>query len=148
MYFLAVRLFLLEYANRFIRIVLLIGVICLLGLPFTPNSSGLAGVASGGNFLWIFVSLLGVLFLAIGMINKVQHKPEIPQGQERIIYLTYPVSILLLILGYFFVGMFGWHGSRTIGGWWYSGFLFILLAIGWVWERRAGKNPPIDLYLE
>jgi hypothetical protein len=137
--FLGSALFLLEYANRFIRILLLIGVIGLLGLPFTPNASGLEGVASGSNFLWIFVSLLGVLFLAIGMIYKIQQKPEIPEGQERIIYLTYPVSILMFILGFFLVGLFGWHGSRTVGAWWYSGFLIILLAVGWIWDKRAGR---------
>jgi hypothetical protein len=38
-------------------------------------------------------------------------------GQEKIIYLTYPLSIIFIITSYLLIGLFGWPGSRTIGAW-------------------------------
>ena len=40
-----------------------------------------------------------------------------PTGLERIVYLTYPSSILLLIISYVIIGLFGWRGSRIVGAW-------------------------------
>lgn len=137
--FLGSAIFLLEYANRFMRVLLGIGMISMVGLPFTANASGLLGISSTSNTVWIIIAMLGAFLILIGMANKIQKKPDIPAKMEQIIYLTYPVSILLLIFSYLFVGFFGWHGSRTMGSWGLAIILF-LLVVGWmVWEKYTGQ---------
>jgi hypothetical protein len=58
-------------------------------------------------------------------------KPALPPGQERIVYLTYPLSILLMILSYVLIGVFGWKGSRTLGAWpaVLTGTILVMLAL-------------------
>ncbi len=137
--FLGSAIFLLEYANRFMRFVLGIGLFSLIGLPFTANASGLLGISSAGNVGWIITSLIGLVLVLIGMADKIMLKPEIPSKMEQIIYLTFPVSILLLISSYIFVGLFGWRGSRVEGVWWLALPIFFLVVVWMVWDRRTGQ---------
>jgi hypothetical protein len=137
--FIGSAIFLLENASRFTRVTLGVGLICMLGLPFTANASGMLGLASGKNFFWIILEFIGIFMLVVGAMDKVLRKPEIPEKLEQIIYLTYPLSILLLVLGYLFVGLFGWHGSRTVGAWWISVPLFLAVTAWVVLDRRTGR---------
>lgn len=137
--FLGSAVFLLEYASRFMRGILGIGVLSMLGLPFTANASGVAGLFTSHNLIWTALVWLGFFLIILGTVEKIRRKPDMPQAMEQIVYLTYPSSILLLILGYVFVGLFGWHGSRTTGNLWVS-FLLLALLIAWIiFDRHTGK---------
>jgi hypothetical protein len=139
MIFVGSSLFLLDYANRFMRVLLGIGLISMVGLPLTANASGIEGIFNQANWFFVFPVIFGLWVFMVGMAEKVLLKPEIPQKQEQIIYLTYPLSILILILSYLFVGLFGWRGSRIIGNWPVSVFLFSITIAWLVWDRRTGR---------
>lgn len=137
--FLGSAVFLLEYANRFMRVLLGIGLLSMLGLPFTANAAGVAGLLGSNAWYWTALSLISFFVVVVGLAEKIMRKPDLPPKMEQIIYLTYPVGIMLLVGGYLFVGLFGWHGSRTIGAW---GLALVTSAfvIAWmVWDRRTGK---------
>lgn len=137
--FLGSSVFLLDYANRFMRVLLGIGLLSMLGLPFTANAAGVEGLLGSNSWLWTALSLVSFFVVVVGLAEKIMRKPDLPPKMEQIIYLTYPVSILLLVGGYLFVGLFGWHGSRTIGAWGLA-LLTSAFVIGWmVWDRRTGK---------
>ena len=131
--------FLLEHANRFMRVMLGIGFISLVGLPLTANASGISGLFTQTNWYIGVPILLGVVFLFLGVAEKILRKSDIPTRMEQIIYLTFPLSILILIASYLFIGLFGWHGSRTYGNWPLSTLLFVLVLAWLIWDRRTGK---------
>lgn len=110
-------LFLHDAQTKFIRVLLLLGAVLISGLPFTPNINGLSGLVGAESIFDEILSLLCFLVLLFGMIRKVLRKPALSEGQERIVYLTYPLSILLLIISYLVLGIFGWPGSMGIGSW-------------------------------
>ncbi len=110
-------LYLHEARTRFIHILLLIGLLFMTGLPFTPNTVGVAGLVGSMNVVNEIISLVLLQLLLYGFFRIINKKPMLPSGQEKIIYLTYPFSILLLIISYIIIGLFGWPESRTIGAW-------------------------------
>ena len=124
-------LFLHDTKTPFIFGLLLIGMILFSGVPFSPNASGLAGLIGSPNLLDELISLLLFILLLAGLFRRMILKQLLPKGQERIIYLTYPLSILLMILAYVIIGVFGWKGSRTIGAWpaVITGTILVTLAI-------------------
>ena len=79
--------------------------------------AGLAGLMGSPNLFIEIISLLIFLPLLVGLFRKIKGKEFIPTGLERIVYLTYPLSILLLISSFVIIGLFGWRGSRIVGAW-------------------------------
>ena len=110
-------LYLHDFKTRFIQVLLFIGLLLFTGIPYTPNAAGLAGLMGSPNLFIEIISLLIFLPLLVGLFRKIKGKAFIPSGLERIVYLTYPFSILLLIISYVIIGLFGWRGSRIIGAW-------------------------------
>ncbi len=138
MIFIGTSIFLMEYANRFMRFLLGIGFISLIGLPLTANAAGISGILNRTNWFVGLPIVFGFILLMLGVAEKILEKPEIPQKMEQIIYLTFPLSILILTLSYIFVGLFGWHGSRVIGNWPVSTLIFIILLAYLVCDKRTG----------
>ncbi len=114
--------------------------LCLLGfsgLPLTPNASGLSAIASSGNVLWISAGGFAFILILFGYLQKVIKKPELAPNQEQIIYLTYPLAMIILVVGYMLTGLFGWPGSRLIGSWIYSIPVAITTIGLWYWNWRT-----------
>jgi hypothetical protein len=124
-------LYLHDFKSRFIQGLLVIGLLMFTGLPYTPNASGLAGLMGSPSLFIEIISLLIFLPLLVGLFRKISSKANMPAGLERIVYLTYPLSILLLIISYIIIGLFGWRGSRIIGAWpaIITGIVIIVLTI-------------------
>ncbi len=124
-------LYLHDFKTRFIQILLFIGLLLFTGIPYTSNASGLAGLMGSPNLFIEIISLLIFLPLLIGFFRKINGKAFMPTGFERIVYLTYPLSILLLIVSFVIIGLFGWRGSRIVGAWpaIITGFVIIILTM-------------------
>jgi hypothetical protein len=124
-------LYLHDFKTRFIQVLLFIGLVLFTGIPYTPNASGLAGLMGSPNLFIEIISLLIFLPLLIGYFRKINDKAFMPTGFERIVYLTYPLSILLLIISFVVIGLFGWRGSRIVGAWpaIITGFVIIILTM-------------------
>ena len=110
-------LFLHDSQTKFIKVLLMFGIFLFTGIPFTPNASGLSGLVGAENIIDEIFSLILFLILLGGLAKRIMNKPALPEGQERIVYLTFPLSILLLILSYIIIGIFGWPGSLSMGAW-------------------------------
>lgn len=110
-------IYLHDTATPFIRGIQYAAIVLLSGLPFTPNASGLAGLMAAPSLAIELICLILFLLVLFGLFKRIRQKPLLASGQEQIIYLTYPLSMLLLLLSYLMIGLFGWPGSRTIGPW-------------------------------
>jgi hypothetical protein len=110
-------LYLHDFKTSSIQILLFIGLLLFTGIPFMPNAVGLAGLMGSPNLFIEIISLLIFLPLLVGLFRKIKSKAFMPTGLERIVHLTYPLSILLLIISYIIIGLFGWRGSRIVGAW-------------------------------
>lgn len=110
-------LFLHDTKNPIILGFLVTGLILFSGVPFSANASGLAGLMGSPNLPDELISLVLFILLLGGLFRRLILKTTLAQGQEKIIYLTYPLSILLMITSYAIIGVFGWRGSRTLGAW-------------------------------
>jgi hypothetical protein len=110
-------LYLHDSRTRLIQILLIIGLIFSAGFPYTPNAVGVMGLIGSDNIFNEIISLILLLLLLVGLYKIIFMKPMLALGQEKIIYLTYPLSIIFIITSYLLIGLFGWPGSRTIGAW-------------------------------
>lgn len=110
-------LFIHDAKTPFIFGILIIELMLFSGVPFSSNASGLAGLMGSTNMPDELLSLTLFAFLLAGLFRRMINKPALASGQERIIYLTYPFSLTLMMLAYLIIGIFGWKGSRTIGAW-------------------------------
>jgi len=132
-------IFLLDSFTPFMKIITLVGVLGLIGLPFTPNASGVMALFGGGNIPWLIVGGLSMILILFGYISKVLEKPMIAPNQEQIIYLVYPLAMIVLVLGYYFTGLFGWPGSRLVGAWWFTIPVGLIMVGLWIWNKRSGR---------
>jgi hypothetical protein len=138
-------LFLLDTYSPLMKGLAFLGLVGFSGLPFTANASGLSVLASSGNPLWILVGGISFILILLGLIQKILDKPRIQPNQEQIIYLTYPVAMIILVFGYILTGLFGWPGSRLIGAWYYSLPIILVTAGVWIWNFKTGW---MDRFLE
>lgn len=138
-------LFLLDSYSPLMKGLALLCLIGFTGLPFTPNASGLSVIGSSGNVVWMIAGGISFIVLLFGFIQKVLNKPGIASNQEQIIYLTYPLAMIILVVGYLLTGLFGWQGSRLIGTWVYSIPITIITTGLWLWNWRTNR---IDGILE
>ncbi len=143
--FLSSAFFLFDSYNRLMRVLAWVGLINLAGLPYTANSSGMQALAAEGHIYWLIPAFIALLFLIYAMADKIKLKPAIPSGQEQIIYLTYPFSMVLLIASYIITGLFGWRGSRVEGIWWFTIPLSLVCISLLVWNNKTER---IELVLQ
>ena len=109
-----------------------LGLIGLLGLPFTPAAGGWVGLlgspVNGNGLLFLVAQAL----LAIGYIRHAL-APARPWSElETWARAVYPLGLALLIVADILIGIWGGPGFRTLGIWWaavistaFIGFLVI-----------------------
>ncbi|MBA4420112.1 MAG: hypothetical protein C0391_03085 [Anaerolinea sp.] len=115
--------------TSFIKGLLFASLIFLSGFPYTPNAPGLSGLMGSPSLLNELICLFLFLLMLLGLFIRIKNKQKFPQDQERINYLVYPMSILLLIFTYIMIGLFGWPGSRTMGAWTAITLAVVLVAV-------------------
>jgi hypothetical protein len=123
-------LFFFSARRRQILFIPLLGMLGIAGLPYNPAASGWFGLA-GSQFsffpLWYLIS---VLFLIWGYLRHTMRPRDELYRMERWVHTVYPAGLVLLILGQWAVGLFGWPGSRTAGIWWTAIVLALAAAFG------------------
>lgn len=123
-------LFFYSARRRQILFVPLLGLLGIVGLPFTPASSGWLGVSHGGFKLHTFLLGLSVIFLAWGYVRHVLRGRSELYRMERWVHTVYPIGLMFLIVGQFAIGVLGWPGSFTVGLWWFSAALTFVGSLG------------------
>jgi hypothetical protein len=125
--------------NLVIPFLAMVGV---TGLPFTPAAAGWEGLVGGEFNLYTLVYLLAVVLLIWGGIRHALRPRVELHRLERWVHPVYPAGLLALILAQWVIGLFGWHGSRTVGVWWASTAVLVIAGAGIVAAFSLRKAIP------
>jgi len=121
---------------------LFIGLIGILGLPFTPLASGWFGLVANGVTFWTFLFVLAHVFLVLGYLNRAFQPGGEAGALESWARLVYPLGLILIIQAIAALGLIGWPGSLTLGIWW-LGVISTILVIGVVFLiQKLGVRAP------
>lgn len=135
-------IFLISARNRYLVIVLMIGLVSMTVLPYTPSWNGvllyspLSGLASMIFLISQSIFMAGYLRFAL--------RGAAPQGGlERWVWIIYPWGLVILILSQYIIGWQGWYlelNQATV----LPGVLACLLTGGWValayWLRGRPRS--------
>ena len=135
-------LFLYHPRIQRINFLLYLGLIGLVGLPFTTLASGWEGLIANGVTPWTFLFLLAHGILVLGYINRALQPGGEPRTLESWARLVYPLGLIIIIQAMAILAFVGWPGSRTLGRWWLAAISNGLIIITVILVRRFGINPP------
>jgi len=97
---------------------LYLGLLGLVGLPFTPAASGWIGLTAGGITFWTIVFILTHALLVLGYIKRINQPGGAVGVLESWARLVYPLGLILIFQAIVVLGLVGWPGSLTLGTWW------------------------------
>ena len=120
-------------------------LVLMTGLPFTPTANGFEGLFSGSFAAWKIMAILAIVFLGLGFWRYVTHKGDPLAGMERWVQVTYPLGLFLLPIIQITLGFFGWPGSRTIGIWWASTLVIVLLGTSIVYFELVIRKSGVEI---
>jgi len=140
-------LFFYSARRRQISFILLFGMLGAAGLPYNPAAAGWPGVAGGQVTLFSLLFVLADLGLIWGYLRHAMRPRDELWRMERWVHTVYPTGLMLLVLGQWVTGLFGWPGSLTAGVWWAEIFLalacvFIGLLAFTLLRTRASEAAP------
>jgi hypothetical protein len=127
-------IFLAALRHRILSFGLLLGVVGITGLPFTPLASG-TSFYSGISPFFVIVFILGQALLLIGYLRHAFRQEEIQADIERWIWVVYPLGLIVLPLAHFITTYMngGLPESAIFPGWWgglaASGLAAILMVV-------------------
>jgi len=103
--------------TRFSRWLVYLGILLATGLPFFPSAAGLVGLMASPSLLNELAVLTLFTLTLFAILQRGRNKANFTRGDERIVYLTHPLSLMVVIIAYLGIGIFGWPGSLTPGAW-------------------------------
>lgn len=105
---------------RRIRFIPALGLLGLLGLPYTLLASGWQGVL-GQNFSVISVTvLLCHSLLVLGYLRYIIEASGAVTGLEKHARFTFPFGLIVIFQTIALLGLIGWPGTFVAGKWWAS----------------------------
>jgi hypothetical protein len=136
-------LFLFSTRPRRMNLILMVVLLGLTGLPFTPAASGWGGlVVPPFNALDIVYMAAHSLVLMGFVRHTLRPAPDAP-AMERWAEAMYPLGLIILAVSYWVIGLIGWPGSLTLGTWW-AAVISIAVAVGGIlFIRRAQQPAPV-----
>jgi hypothetical protein len=119
---------------------LYLGLLGLVGFPYTPAASGWVGLTAGGVTFWTIVFILTHALLVLGYIKRIIQPGGAVGVLESWARLVYPLGLILIIQAIVVLGLIGWPGSWTLGTWWpgliSNGVVILLLIL----TRKKNHN--------
>lgn len=120
-------LFLFDPPIQRIRFIPLLGLMGLLGIPYTLAASGWSALLGEGVSLAGIVIILCHAMLVGGYLRYILEANSAVTGLEQYARFTYPLGLILIIQTMLVLNLIGWPDVLTIGAWWGS-----LVSIGLV----------------
>lgn len=110
------------YSSRKIQLLFfpLMGLLGISGIPFTPVASGWLGYFSPHFDGSSLVFIISYVLLVTGYLRHTFKSAESYNDLARWAQVLLPVGLFLLSLAEWFLGVFGWPGSFTVGIWYAS----------------------------
>lgn len=107
----------------------LLGLFGISGLPFTPIASSWQGLIIPQFNLFSLAFIFSQILLVLGYLKHALKPGESYESLTRWAQILYPLGLILLVLAEWFIGVFGWPGSFTIGSWVTSIITYILITL-------------------
>lgn len=138
-------LFLYSVRNRYLNIMLILGLIGLSGLPFTPLWNGMSLYSAPIHPLVFLLLIPHAMFLA-GYLWQSMKGGEQSVGVERWTRVVYPWGLALLPLVYFIIGEWGQYPRNPLQSTLIiiSNILALILAVAMYFGLRRGLKIPAD----
>lgn len=121
---------------------LYLGLIGLVGLPYTPLASGWQGLAGSGLNLWTFLFVLAHTVIVLGYVNRILQPGGEAGALESWARVVYPLGLIIIVQATLTLGLIGWPGSLTLGMWWLPLISTVLAAAAFILIRRLGVSAP------
>ena len=103
---------------RRIRFIPALGLVGLLGLPYTLLASGWQG-ALGTSFNVIsIIVLISHSLLVLGYVRYIVEASGAVTGLEKHARYTYPLGLIIIFQTIILLGLIAWPGVLTLGVWW------------------------------
>jgi hypothetical protein len=151
-------LFLYSARERYLAFLPVLGVLGMIGLPFTPAASGWAGLFEPGfNIFSVLVYIAQCLQLA-GFIRHALRKGDSLAVVDRWAQVVYPTGLFFFMITDVILGIWGWPGSLTSAYAWagilpiLGGGIFLLLTwrrmgVSIAWINRGMALPGVQAVL-
>ncbi len=123
-------LFLFDPPIRRVRFIPLLGLIGVLGIPFTLAASGWSALLGEGVNVAGIVMILCHAMLVGGYLRYILEANSTVTGLEKYARITYPVGLILMIQTMLVLNLVGWPNVLTIGVWWGSLVSITLVLVG------------------
>lgn len=124
-----------------------LGLIGLVGLPYTPAAGGIAGLMAVPYRFWGFLFLISLAILVAGYARMSLLQGDSLDGLERWVFGIYPPGLVILALSFWLITLLGNPGGLIPGVWWASAIVFILAAAVF-WILRVVKTQPVKVGIE
>jgi hypothetical protein len=125
-----------------------LGLLALIGLPFTPASNGWSGLLGSRLEFAGILFILSLVGLLLGYVRHLRRPEESLDQMDNWVQTVYPLGLFVLAVAPWVVAILGSSGSLTMGVWWASLVVLLLFAGGVVLIFRlepqpgAESNPP------
>ena len=113
-------LFLFDPPIRRVRFIPLLGLVGLLGFPYTLAASGWSAVLGDGVNLPGIVMIICHAMLVGGYLRYILEANSTVTGLEKYARITYPLGLILIIQTMLVLNLVGWPDVLTVGVWWGS----------------------------
>ncbi len=131
-------LFLFDPPIRRIRFIPLLGLIGVLGVPFTLAASGWSAILGAQVSSASIVMILCHAMLVGGYLRYIVEANSTVTGLEKYARFTYPLGLILLIQTMLVLNLVGWPGVLTLGTWWGSVASLGLVLLGGFLSKKLG----------
>ncbi len=105
---------------RRIRFIPMLGLVGLLGLPYTLLASGWQGVLGQSFSVISVIVLLCHSLLVLGYVRYIVEASGSVTGLEKHARFTFPFGLIVIFQTIVLLGLIGWPGTFVAGKWWAS----------------------------
>ncbi len=131
-------LFLFDPPIRRIRFIPLLGLIGLLGFPYTLAASGWSAILGDPVSFASIMMILCHAMLVGGYLRYILEANSTVTGLEKYARMTYPLGLILLVQTMLVLNLVGWSGVLTVGIWWGSLASLGLVLLGGFLTKQLG----------
>jgi len=137
-------LFLFDPPIRRVRFIPLLGLIGLLGLPYTLAASGWSALLGDHLTAASIAMILCHAMLVGGYLRYIFESNSTVTGLEKYARITFPLGLILIIQTILVLNLVGWPDVLTVGVWWGSAASIGLVLVGALVARKLGLQLTSD----
>lgn len=135
-------LYLFEPPIRRIRFLPLLGIIGLVGLPYTLAASGWEGLIGAEFTFRSFVFIFPHALLLIGYLRYALESNIAITALEKHARITFPIGLVLILQTILILNVTGWPGILTPGLWWPPAASLVLVGLSVLAFFKLGLKVP------